>query len=496
MNNFSQFHNLRIKTIILLVFLISVGLLLWKKYQEVYEYPLPNMTGNWNFSEWMINYTGGFVRRGLAGQILLKAHQLFEIDFVATVIIFNIIIYLCILTYFSFRAWKLSHKLWPFLFLILNPSLILFPILDGSPFRKDLIPILITVIHVILIERVINQRKNVKLKSSFYSPIAFFLIGILTTILSLLHETISLTAFMPLNIFLSISYLVTVENILGQQLVRKVTAIYFTGALAGIISVIMKGDNYVAETICMSWQGIIPMINCNESIPLAIEALRWSFGQALMYSAHLINSGTFLLYILILILMMIFTIPAMANLYQQEESEKELTVVDNNIQWQQALPILTLLDSSVDQRKEFILHLYLFLLIFSIPLYILGWDWGRYFFIIAMQVGIIVLSPITFSILLNFYKKYLINYQIFKITHLKTSQTKLFHIKNFLIKTYSSLFKRIIQFSSLSENNLTITLFLLLICGLPHAGIKITQVFNTSFAVQLFKVVRTLLGIS
>ena len=76
-------------------------------------------------SEWLINYQGGFVRRGLTGEFFFYFSKFLNLDLKFTILIFQIIIYL---VYFL-----LIYKL--IVGIYLNKFFILF-LLSNSPYTK------------------------------------------------------------------------------------------------------------------------------------------------------------------------------------------------------------------------------------------------------------------------------------------------------------------------------------------------------------------------
>ena len=63
---------------------------LYQKYNNLSE---------WTISEWLINYQGGFTRRGLIGEIVFQFSKIFSTTLRETILIFQIISYL---VYFIF----------------------------------------------------------------------------------------------------------------------------------------------------------------------------------------------------------------------------------------------------------------------------------------------------------------------------------------------------------------------------------------------------------
>ena len=115
---------------------------------------------NWNITEWLINYSNGFVRRGLfgAGIDWMQRWNIAPLS-----LIFGIAITSYVITTFLWIASvrinqsKLSQN--ELILLLFNPCLILFFLMDGSPLRKDVFPILFSMISLWMI-RSINPHKN------------------------------------------------------------------------------------------------------------------------------------------------------------------------------------------------------------------------------------------------------------------------------------------------------------------------------------------------
>ena len=103
-------------------------------------------------SEWIINYQGGFVRRGLLGEI---AWQLNEIFFVEPRVFFSflflIIYFFQIILFFNlFKKFIVSRVF--FIFIFFSPSLLLFHIYNPDLFfLKDAIIKLVFLLHAFIL---------------------------------------------------------------------------------------------------------------------------------------------------------------------------------------------------------------------------------------------------------------------------------------------------------------------------------------------------------
>ncbi len=102
----------------------------------------------WTYSQAHINYSDGFVKRGLFGSIALLLESNFNIKFVSTFNIFFIIIYLSNILLFFLIIKQYSKFNFIFLFLALSPTLILFSFNDlGGYQRFDAISIFLILLH-------------------------------------------------------------------------------------------------------------------------------------------------------------------------------------------------------------------------------------------------------------------------------------------------------------------------------------------------------------
>ena len=96
---------------------IVIALLACKILHEiVFTVQFPFAYESFEISDWLINYEGGFVRRGLIGQILLGAYQIVPFD-VKTVIIAFDLLWFALFAGLMINAFR--HQRWsllPFVF--------------------------------------------------------------------------------------------------------------------------------------------------------------------------------------------------------------------------------------------------------------------------------------------------------------------------------------------------------------------------------------------
>jgi hypothetical protein len=146
------------------------------------EFPI-----KYTFTDWLINYEGGFVRRGLLGQIVFELSKLLNIQIKFLILIFQISIYLIyFLLFFLLLSKRETNFFW--LLIIFSPISFLYPMAELEALgRKD-----IFVITSFLIFSIINYRS---LSSLLFSFIFIF------TLSCLIHEITFFYIFHYLFIF-------------------------------------------------------------------------------------------------------------------------------------------------------------------------------------------------------------------------------------------------------------------------------------------------------
>ncbi len=100
-----------------------------------------------SLSDWLINYSGGFVRRGLVGQIVLEFAYFFSIKLRDAIVIFQIISFVTyyVLVFFLLRR-TITNRL--LILSVFSPIFILFPIAEIEALgRKEIFILLIVILY-------------------------------------------------------------------------------------------------------------------------------------------------------------------------------------------------------------------------------------------------------------------------------------------------------------------------------------------------------------
>jgi hypothetical protein len=299
-----------------------------------------NSNVNWNTTEWLINYSDGFVRRGFWGSVLqnsgIPISSIIDLLCLITFFIAIGVIVLCLRIFEKLK--RLNNTLKNDIYIwILNPSLIGFYFLDSVSMRKDLLFVLCILIQLNSLIRI-----NV-LKAGIEKFLPILLTAFIGIMLALSHEGLTFFLWLPFSLFLSFMHLQRVTRSSRKSFYLALSAL--SPALVIIlISVYFHGDQHTVLSICESWKPLLTK-NCTAESKLdAIGALGWNLKYVMSRSRNAILNP---LWLILLIFWGMFNL-LLSKKYNKLKLENKLIV-------------------------------YLSLLITSLPLYIIADDFGRWF---------------------------------------------------------------------------------------------------------------------
>ena len=220
---------------------------------------------SWEISEWLINYEGGFVRRGIVGQILYAFEQVHLYDVRVAIkllyVLSGVVILLILFRVFKAEGWS------P---LLLPTGLCLGYTLFNLWGRKDFLVLAMT-FAIFLCYRVIITRQSGK-RSALW-----LLLYLLSTIQLLTHEA---SFFFTYPILMLFSY--RMGRISSQSRSRSAAKalICFLPVIVVMAAVcLFKGDKSVADAIWASWGKVFAAYHDGSGIPQvgsSVQALGWN----------------------------------------------------------------------------------------------------------------------------------------------------------------------------------------------------------------------------
>ena len=123
---------------------------------------------DWTTSEWLINYQGGFVRRGFSGELFFQINKIFEINIRYIVFYFNLIILaIFYILFFSFMKNIEINKL--LVFFLYSPFFLVYPAAEPEVIaRKEF---LLFIIYIIYINLLLSNSNKIYIYLSTFLPI-------------------------------------------------------------------------------------------------------------------------------------------------------------------------------------------------------------------------------------------------------------------------------------------------------------------------------------
>lgn len=224
---------------------------------------------DWNLSEWLINYSDGFVRRGLWGEIILYLYNTFNIDIAQSIIWITIIstTALILFTIYFFKKFKLSFFLLPNS--ILLGSFAMHKIISH---RRDALMLLLIFLALYFYKKWIEDRGR---------RLIYYILLSLTGIFVILTHEASFFCFVP---FITFDYFIRNKN---RLLVQRVTStIFFILPMLFTMgcACIFKGNEDVANNI---WNSYAPYFQEEFGEMLSrgegVNALTWSIDDTISY---------------------------------------------------------------------------------------------------------------------------------------------------------------------------------------------------------------------
>jgi len=361
-----------IKTKNILFFLVISSFLFVaiKFYSFVVEY------SSWQYADWLINYQGGLVRRGLIGEILFNIYNIFNIDLDKLILFFVVFLY-AIFSYYLIKCIKYIENSYLNILIFLSPGLFIYPIMNSGIIGRKEIFLLTLIGSFVFFEKKINLKYHL-------------IILILTLILlSLSHS--AFIFYMPYFIFLYI----LIKNNRGLKIkFNEIFIIAITLIFLIFFINFFNGSEIGIKKICESVKEFSSE-NCGKSGQIFVLNL-----TAQGYLVEKLNIGEnflrnyFIVYIISAIIVFFFISVRLIN----SKFKKNF--------------------SNLIKYNPFLIFFILFLL--TIPVYIFGRDWGRYIYIsysctFFLYIYFLKNNILTFnkSKILNFFKFKKITFIIF-----------------------------------------------------------------------------------
>lgn len=252
---------------------------------------------SWVIGDWLINYEGGFIRRGFLGQIAL----LFESP-KTFVFCLQLFFYMFILAS-SYVLIVNTGVLKKYSLIICSPAIFLFQIYDyQGGFRKEIIAFSLILLHILS-----RQYGSIRMQKMLY-----FLALFAYPLLILSHEILAI--FLPLIIIVNESYFKKYPTISIPLLLISIVTFLFT------VSVGVTQEKL--EAICRALIDFCDSdINKNGAISWLIYDSKFAFTQV---QEHILSQNTVYLYFFALLLSLVGLVPIRKDLVYLYKSRLRL----------------------------------------------------------------------------------------------------------------------------------------------------------------------------
>ncbi len=306
---------------------------------------------SWQITEWLISYQGGFVRRGLPGELIFQLHHHFHLNPYHTILTISFLSYLLLAVFFIYNFIKKGFPL----IILTGPFLLGGPLLNDFWVRKDTLSLL----GFLLATHFATKKTIPNLILTNF----FLMISLLT------HESIGFYG-------LSIIFLLLFKQ---WSSVIKTTIFILPSFIIFLVCLANRGSHNIANGIWESWKPVtFPTQNNNavSPIPAALDGLRWTnleTNKLLLNTLTNFNDGVYAPLAWFLIIISIYYL--LINLDKIKFSAN-----------------LTRLSVNFNHTHISNILIWQFIVIF--PLFILGWDYGRWTFLwVTSSLIVLILTP-------------------------------------------------------------------------------------------------------
>ncbi len=345
----------------------------------------------WAYTDWLIDYSQGFIRRGLSGEIWrLVPATIPPLEFVA---VFSWILIMAVA--FGYirllaRSWKTYHPLTLFGLLFL-PSLFLFYLHDHDAIaRKEILGYVTVLLHLLVVEKSFPIRDDSALPDGNLRRYVRWLMPVTVILLPaiiLVHEG-NFLMFVPLHGMITL----TILRMTGPRGFTR--AALWTGLLY-LPAALTFGIVYLSGTpsystllgICEKWNaaGAIREGTCHlppsrlsdSTLPASFEPMVWPLAQAASITWFFISTHwkEWLLILPTLGILLWYLVRQAVYSILRARSPQSFSA-------QSALRY-----SGLFFRKYFCVPLLL-----ALPIYLTAWDYGRWFTITCVNFSMLAVS--------------------------------------------------------------------------------------------------------
>jgi hypothetical protein len=348
----------------------------------------------WAYTDWLIDYSQGFIRRGLSGEIWrLVPAALSRLGFVALLSWFLILVAALGTVRLLARSWKTIHPLTLFGLLFL-PSLFFFYIHDHDALaRKEMLGYLTLLLHLLIIEKTFPLGSGSTLAEGSLRRYLLWLMPVVVILLPaiiLVHEG-NFLLFVPLHAMITLAVL-RMHSL--SSLRNFLRAALWTGLLY-LPAIIAFGAVYLTGTpgydtllgLCNKWlaAGALQDSSCvlppnqlsGSTLPGSFNPMGWSLAQAAHYTWEIVSMhwATWLLILPVLGICLWYLVRQALYSILRSRSPQSFSP-----------------HAARRYAGGFFGKYFLIPLLFSLPVYFTAYDYGRWFTLSCINFVMLAVS--------------------------------------------------------------------------------------------------------
>lgn len=348
----------------------------------------------WAYTDWLIDYSQGFIRRGLSGEIWrLVPAALSRLEIVTLLSWFLILAAAFGTVRLLARSWKTIHPLTLFGLLFL-PCLFFFNIHDHDTIaRKEILGYLTLLLHLLIIEKTFPLARGSTPPEGSLRRYLLWLLPVTLLLLPaiiLVHEG-NLLLFVPLHVMITLT-------VLRMHSLRSAHTFWRAALWTGLLylpAAIAFGAVYLAGTpayatllgLCNKWAaaGALQGSSCilppdqlsGSTLPGSFNPMGWSLAQAAHYTLEIISMhwATWLLILPALGICLWYLVRQALYAMLRAHSSQPFS------------PGSARRYSGIFFRKYFLIPL-----LFSLPVYFTAYDYGRWFTVTCINFAMLAVS--------------------------------------------------------------------------------------------------------
>ena len=255
----------------------------------LYAAPFSRPLAGWPLGELLVNYQGGFVRRGLLGELIFHASSTLDLSPITLLrALFVVLSILNILIFVSLSS--VEERLIKRLPLLLAPALLLFPVYDFAAYgRKDMITTALLGIHAIIAQQTLLRRFSLRTYRTL-------LVAVIVPLLVANILTHDVQIF-----FIPFHFIITwqIYQEYGERAQRYILPSYLSVVGISLLPIIFSGTKDIAIAVCNSWHELIDNFEyCRtgserfgDLVNSGIKALGWSIQKPIGFTRSLLENG-------------------------------------------------------------------------------------------------------------------------------------------------------------------------------------------------------------